>query len=85
MATGVPCIAPCINGIPELIRNEVDGLLFTASDVGELVAVIERMIDDPAMRRRMAESSRVRVAAKYDLLKNVDHLSDLLRDWMSRV
>ena len=84
MATGVPCIAPCINGIPELIRNEVDGLLFTASDVGELVAVIERMIDDPAMRRRMAESSRVQVAAKYDLLKNVDHLSDLLRDWMSR-
>ena len=40
MATGVPCVAPRINGIPELIRDGIDGLLFTASDVQELVAAI---------------------------------------------
>ncbi len=33
MSTGVPCVAPRINGIPELIRDGIDGLLFTASDV----------------------------------------------------
>jgi glycosyltransferase involved in cell wall biosynthesis len=33
MATGMPCVAPRINSIPELIRDGIDGLLFTASDV----------------------------------------------------
>ena len=52
MATGVPCVAPRINGIPELIRDGVDGLLFTASDVAELVAATERLVDDAEMRRK---------------------------------
>lgn len=82
MASGVPCIAPRINGIPELIRDEVDGLLFTASNVAELVGAIARMMDDAPMRQRMAESSRAQVAEKYDLLKNVDRLAQVLGHWM---
>jgi len=82
MATGVPCVAPRINGIPELIRDGIDGLLFTASDVEELVAVIGKLIDGPELRRRMANSSRERVADKYDLQKNVLHLSQVFRRWI---
>jgi colanic acid/amylovoran biosynthesis glycosyltransferase len=83
MATGVPCIAPRINGIPELIRDGVDGLLFTASDVGELVQATGRLMDDTIMRRRMTESSRARVADKYDLRKNVERLADELKKWLA--
>ena len=32
----VPCVAPRITGIPELIRDGVDGLLFTAGDISEM-------------------------------------------------
>jgi glycosyltransferase involved in cell wall biosynthesis len=82
MATGVPCVAPRINGIPELIRDGVDGLLFTVSDVAELVAATGRLMDDTEMRRRMAESSRARVADKYDLHKNVARLAGVLEKWL---
>ena len=83
MATGLPCVAPRINGIPELIRDGVDGLLFTASDVAELVEATGRLIDNPAMRHSMAESSRARVADKYDLRKNVERLAEELQKWLS--
>jgi glycosyltransferase involved in cell wall biosynthesis len=83
MATGVPCVAPRINGIPELIRDGMDGLLFTASDVAELVEAIGRLIDNPEMRRSMAESSRARVADKYDLRKNVERLAEVLKKWLA--
>ncbi len=83
MATGVPCVAPCINGIPELIRDGVDGLLFAASDVEELVAAIGRLIDEPDLRRRMAQSCPGRVGDKYDLRKNVRGLSEIFSRWIS--
>ena len=82
MATGVPCVAPRINGIPELIRDGMDGLLFTVSDVAEMAAATERLMDDTGMRRRMAESSRARVADKYDLHKNVERLAEVLNKWV---
>lgn len=84
MAIGVPCVAPRINGIPELIRHEVDGLLFSAADVSELVSSLSRMMDDSAMRLRMGKSSRQQVAEKYDLRKNVKHLAEILAKWMAR-
>ena len=83
MATGLPCVAPRITGIPELIREGTDGLLFTVSNVPELAAAIRQLIDDPELRRRMATSSRLRVADKYDLHKNVQHLSDVFRRWIA--
>ncbi|HWJ19159.1 MAG TPA: glycosyltransferase family 4 protein [Geobacterales bacterium] len=84
MATGVPCVAPRINGIPELIRDGVDGLLFTASDVQELVAAIGKLMDNPGLRRCMAESSPRRVADKYNVQKNVRRLSEIFKHWMRR-
>lgn len=83
MATGLPCVAPRINGIPELIRDGVDGLLFTVSDVAEIVFAMKRLMDDTEMRRRMAESSRARVADKYDLHKNVTRLARVLEKWLA--
>jgi glycosyltransferase involved in cell wall biosynthesis len=83
MATGVPCVAPRINGIPELIRDGIDGLLFTASDVQELAAAIGKLMDNPDLRRRMATSCPQRIADKYDVQKNVGHLSEIFTRWIT--
>jgi len=77
MASGVPCVAPRINGIPELIRHGVDGLLVTPANVEELAAAIGQMMDNPGMRRQMALSSRQRVVEKYNLRENVAHLAEV--------
>lgn len=83
MAAGLPCVAPRINGIPELIRDGIDGLLFTPSNTDELVAAIARLMDDHDLRRQMALSSRERITDKYDLLKNSLYLSEIFSHWIS--
>jgi len=81
MATGIPCVAPRITGIPELIRDGADGLLFTASNVAEMATAITQLMDEPDLRRRMAVSARARIADKYNLEKNVDGLATVFSEW----
>jgi glycosyltransferase involved in cell wall biosynthesis len=77
MAMEIPCIATRITGIPELIRDGADGLLVTPSDIGEMTAAIKKLMDDPALRKRLAEAGRARVRERYDLQTNVQRLSDV--------
>lgn len=77
MAMQIPCIATRITGVPELIRDGIDGLLVTPSDPDELCAAIVRLIDDPVLRRKLAEAGRRRVQEKYDLHANVARLAEV--------
>ncbi len=79
MAMRIPCVATRITGIPELIRDGIDGLLVTPSDPDELAGAIARLLDDSALRRRLAEAGRVRVEEKYHLASNVARLSEIFR------
>jgi len=79
MATQLPCVATRITGIPELIRDGIDGLLVTPSDPSELAGAIARLIDDPALRRRLAAAGRTRVEEKYHLTANVARLAEIFR------
>ena len=71
MAMGVPCVSTLIAGIPELIRNEVDGLLVPASDLDALTEALARLVDSRELRLRLATSARARVIELYDLGRNV--------------
>jgi glycosyltransferase involved in cell wall biosynthesis len=42
MAMEIPCVATFITGIPELIRDGLDGLLVAPSDVAALADAIGR-------------------------------------------
>jgi colanic acid/amylovoran biosynthesis glycosyltransferase len=75
MAAGVPCVSTRIAGIPELIRDEVDGILVPPGNVDELAAAILRLMKEPGLRTRLAETARRRVEQKYNLTRNVDHLA----------
>ena len=46
MAMEIACISTAIAGIPELIRNGIDGLLVEPSDERGLAAAIESLISD---------------------------------------
>jgi glycosyltransferase involved in cell wall biosynthesis len=75
MAMEIPCVATRITGIPELIRDRVDGLLVTPSDEEELSGAIGSLMDDTALRRQLGEAGRQRVIEKYDLERNISHLA----------
>lgn len=83
MAMGLPCVTTVITGIPELIRDGIDGLLVPASDAEALAAALESLARDPAQRRRIGISARQRVEAKYDLRRNTSRLAEIFRDHLA--
>ena len=79
MAMEIPCVTTWITGIPELIRDSIDGLLVPPSDDVALAAAIARLMDDSDLRRGIGQAGRRRVIEKYNLRKNVAHLADVFR------
>lgn len=77
MAMQIPCVTTRITGIPELIRGGVDGILVAPSDVDELAAAVEELIEDPDRRRQMGEAGRRRVEEKYHLERNTRRLASI--------
>lgn len=63
MASGVPPIGSDSGEIPHVIGNA--GLIFTEGNVGELVAHIERLLDEPERRAELAQLGRQRVLEHY--------------------
>jgi colanic acid/amylovoran biosynthesis glycosyltransferase len=83
MAMGIPCVAPMITGIPELIRNDVDGLLVTPADPDAIADAISRLMDDPGLRARLSQSARMRVADRYNLPANTELLAGTFRAYLT--
>jgi glycosyltransferase involved in cell wall biosynthesis len=77
MAMEIPCIATWITGIPELIRDGVDGLLVAPGDVPSLSRAIVRLMSDAALRRRLGQSGRRRILEGYDVEANVRRLAEV--------
>lgn len=75
MAMEIPCVTTYIAGIPEMIRDGVDGLLVPASDLEALVAALARLMDDEKLRRKIAKNGRKRIVERYNLTKNVERLA----------
>jgi glycosyltransferase involved in cell wall biosynthesis len=79
MAMEIPCIATWITGIPELIRNGIDGLPTPPADQEALARAILRLKTDPALRLRLGQEARRRVLDQYDLTKNGERLVEVFR------
>jgi colanic acid/amylovoran biosynthesis glycosyltransferase len=78
MAMEIACVSTSIMGIPELIRNEVDGLLVEPANEEELAAALVRLLDQPELRLRLGKSARRRVVECYDLGRNTAEFAAML-------
>jgi glycosyltransferase involved in cell wall biosynthesis len=65
LIAGRPVVASRIGGIPDVIRDGVDGLLVPPDDADALAAGIVRVLDDPAFASAMVESGQRRVRDKF--------------------
>lgn len=61
MAAGLPIVASDIPGVRELVRPEVEGLLFAVDDVVALAAHLTRLVLDSALRQRLSNAVRRRI------------------------
>ncbi len=57
-SAGVPILASAAGGIPEAVRDGVNGLLVPPGDVVALGTVLTQLLGDTALRRRLGEGGR---------------------------
>jgi glycosyltransferase involved in cell wall biosynthesis len=77
MALGIPVIATRVAGIPELVRDEVSGLLFDPADWGALADAIARLAADPPLRERLVAAGRLRIEQDFAIERAVNPLPAL--------
>ncbi|WP_410813849.1 glycosyltransferase family 4 protein [Micromonospora sp. 067-2] len=58
MATGLPVVSTDVVGVRDCVRPEENGLLVPAGNAEALGRAVRRLIDDPALRRRLAVQAR---------------------------
>jgi len=68
MALGIPAVAFAVGGLPEVIVNEVSGILVAPGDTGAFARQVGRLAEEPALRDRLGEGARAR-AGQFDARK----------------
>jgi glycosyltransferase involved in cell wall biosynthesis len=58
MASGIPAVGARAGGVPDVIRHEENGLMFTPGDLGDLTEQLRRLIADPLLRARLGRAAR---------------------------
>ena len=67
MSAGTAVVGSNCGGIAEQIVDGVSGLLFAPGDAPALAAALERLIEDPVFRRRIADGGLDRVRTRFQL------------------
>jgi colanic acid/amylovoran biosynthesis glycosyltransferase len=70
MASGVAVVASDLSGIPELVEDEVTGLLAPPRDAAAIAAALGRLQADETLRRRICIAGRERVERDFDVRRN---------------
>lgn len=67
MACGCAPVATDVGGNTELVEPESNGLLVPAQDSEALAEALARLVDEPALRLRLAQASLARARAQFSL------------------
>lgn len=60
MAAGKACVATAVGGVPDVVRDGVEGLLVPPRDAPALAAALERVLRDDALAARLGAAGRRR-------------------------
>lgn len=79
MASGLPVVAVDAGGVPEIIRDGVDGLLVPREQPLALAAAITRVLGDTALSAQLGRSGRDRVRAAFTPERQAAAMLDVYR------
>ena len=74
---GRPVVATRVGGVPDVVRDGIDGFLVEPGDVDAMAERLSALAADPPLRHRMGEAGRASVHERYSverLLNDVDAL-----------
>jgi glycosyltransferase involved in cell wall biosynthesis len=79
LGAGRPVVATRVGGVPDVVRDGVDGYLVEAGDVAGLAEALARLAADPELRDRMGAAGRERVLPRYAVERLIDDVDRLYR------
>ncbi|MFI5837218.1 glycosyltransferase family 4 protein [Micromonospora sp. NPDC051300] len=65
MASGLPVVSTDVVGVRDCVRPDENGVLVPAGDPAALAGAVRRLLDDPALRRRLAAQGRADVERRW--------------------
>jgi glycosyltransferase involved in cell wall biosynthesis len=77
MAVGMPVVATPVGGVPEVIRDGVDGLLVPPGQVDPLAVALARILDDQPLAARLGREGRNRILSEYTPERVAERVSAL--------
>jgi len=78
MALGTPCVATPVTGVPEAVRHGETGVIVPEADGHALAGALSSLLDDAALRRRLAANARALVEWEFDIRRNSARLREIL-------
>jgi glycosyltransferase involved in cell wall biosynthesis len=76
-ALGTPCVSTDVTGIPEVIRHDHTGLIVPQHSPERLAEACERLLNDAALRVRLAGAARRLVEEEFDVARSTARLRDV--------
>jgi glycosyltransferase involved in cell wall biosynthesis len=67
MATGLPIIATSVGGIPDLVRDDFDGVLAPSEDAAALASQMLRLAGDRDLRSRLGANARDAARSRFSM------------------
>jgi glycosyltransferase involved in cell wall biosynthesis len=77
MAYRRPCIVTNFGGAAEIVVNEISGLHVPPGNAVAIADAIARLCRDPALRERIGEAARTRIAMNFSIEQTVDRTLEL--------
>ena len=65
MSFACPSVSSRVGGIPEVVEDNVSGMLVPFGDVAAMAAAVEALMRDPARRRELGRAAQVRARALF--------------------
>ncbi|MEE9399132.1 MAG: glycosyltransferase family 4 protein [Dehalococcoidales bacterium] len=76
---GTPVIGSNIGGIPEIIEDGYNGVLFNAGDSNELKNILQGLISNPSELKRLSDGASQSIK-RYDINEHVKKLTELYEE-----
>lgn len=79
LAAGCPVVATSVGGVPDVVREGVDGFLVPMGDTEALAERLTRLAEDPELRATMGAAGRESVPPRYSVKRLVGDIDELYR------
>jgi len=83
LASGTPVVANRVGGVPDVVRDGLDGFLVEPGDTDSAADRLAQLAADPRLRSRLGESGRRNVFERYAVSRLVDDVDRLYQSLLA--